>query len=209
LQGGAEPANLLAEDGLTEQERAFPYYVAPSEDIASAAVVRPAFLKGLFEQKIFQEQELSRPVFTTLLSRNRAVLTAQILILIIIVVGGLGLTLSYRHLEDRSVALKNLLDNIHSQLYSAREAHQGSLPQTSTSGLKPGETTSQPAERLSLTFGQHNLNADRKTEYDFIHQIRQTDGSSFYSFFMPTSWFSHINEEMENAFTPAFSSILL
>ncbi|HZS44225.1 MAG TPA: type VI secretion system protein [Blastocatellia bacterium] len=209
LQGGAEPANLLAEDGLTEQERAFPYYVAPSEDIASAAVVRPAFLKGLFEQKIFQEQELSRPVFTTLLSRNRAVLTAQILILIIIVVGGLGLTLSYRHLEDRSVALKNLLDNIHSQLYSAREAHQGSLPQTSTSGLKPGETTSQPAERLSLTFGQPNLNADRKTEYDFIHQIRQTDGSSFYSFFMPTSWFSHINEEMENAFTPAFSSILL
>ena len=70
---------------------------------------RPAFIKDLFEKKIFVEDVLARPLARTALSRNRTVLAAQVLSLAIPIVGLVGLLFTYSGLERRSNELYDLL----------------------------------------------------------------------------------------------------
>ena len=209
MEANPDIGRFLPEETSIDAEPSFPYHVEP--ETIHTTPVRPAFLKDLFEQKIFQERALARPVFGFLISRNRAVLAAQIAILLVIVVGGLGLTFGYRHLDDREQTLQNLLDKIPNQLRVAHEAQQG-LTAINRSRNSRSEAESQDSissDRYTLGSGQPDLSASRENEKEFISLIRRTDGSSFYSLFIPSSWFSGIDNQVENALTPAFSSILL
>ena len=205
IQSGHDLSVALPGHASAEPIAPFPFYDTPAE-AAPVVNIKPVFVKHLFERKIFEECALARPVFTTLLSRNRATLAAQIALLVIIVFGGLGLTFSYRNLSARSDSLKSLLDKIPNQIRVAREAHQG-LTQRVAATKPNGDAAA--TERQSLAYGQPDLNTSRENLREFIGDIVKTDGSSFYSVFMPSSWFSQIDNKMETALTPAFSTVLL
>lgn len=91
-----------------------------------------AFLKDLFEQKIFREDMLAHPVAKTMLSRNRTVLAAQVLSLAIPILGCGGLLLTYNGLEQRSDELRILLEQEEKDLREVKErrAVEGSAPRS-------------------------------------------------------------------------------
>jgi hypothetical protein len=81
----------------------------PEAPAQSYGLRRPAFIKDLFEKKIFVEDMLARPLARTALSRNRTALAAQLLSLAIPILGLVGLLFTYSSLERRSNELYDLL----------------------------------------------------------------------------------------------------
>lgn len=72
---------------------------------------KPVFLFDLFKEKIFREAALAQPIQRIAFSRNRLALAAQILTLVIVVVGGVGLAVGYRRLSPQKKDLYEFLSN--------------------------------------------------------------------------------------------------
>jgi len=150
----AEPSmpSAMSDDWLTEQPDPFaPASPRPAPPVAH----RPAFLKDLFEKKIFLEDMLARPVFKTALSRNRTVLAAQVLSIAIPTIGLLGLLTTYAGLERRRDELYDLLKHEEQDLKEVRELRGrrgGSAPRVSDfySGLN------QPSDFASPSNAAHD-----------------------------------------------------
>src|SRR6185437_13065546 len=70
---------------------------------------KPIFLSDLFKEKIFGESSLAQPIRRIALSRNRTALAAQILSLLIIVLGGGGLAVTYSRLARQEEDLYRFL----------------------------------------------------------------------------------------------------
>ena len=67
-----------------------------------APIRRAAFVRALFEHKVFPESGLAQPLSKVFLSRNRTVLAIQATSLVLALVLGIGTTVAYRRLaEDR------------------------------------------------------------------------------------------------------------
>src|SRR5689334_728100 len=71
---------------------------------------KPIFLSDLFKKKIFVESALAQPIRRIALSRNRMVLAAQVLTILIIVIGGSGLAISYNRLARQEEELYRFLE---------------------------------------------------------------------------------------------------
>ncbi|HKG13185.1 MAG TPA: type VI secretion system protein, partial [Pyrinomonadaceae bacterium] len=109
----APPAALSAADGEEEDDwlasSPDPFAPRPERAAQVSGPRRPAFVKDLFEKKIFVEDMLARPLARTALSRNRTVLAAQALSLAIPILGLVGLLFTYGGLERYSNELYDLL----------------------------------------------------------------------------------------------------
>ena len=209
-------------EGATELSRDLP---APSDpragwadamQVTAAAaapeiVVRerkPVFLFDLFKQKIFCEAALAQPIQRVAFSRNRLALAAQILTLVIVVVGGVGLAMGYRRLSRQEAKLYEFLSNEKVDLQKLGNSHcQGDLsgnPSSNDISYQPTAYLAEPdasladAQYLSL----HN------TETRLLTGMADADGSTFYSVFIPSSWFSGLNERLEKSITVAFKYVI-
>jgi type VI secretion system protein ImpL len=91
-------------DALTDTE-VLPEIIQPPEKLEAlqptALQRKPVFLTDLFRKKIFSEAMLAQPIRRIALSRNRTALTAQVLSLLIVLVGGGGLALSYNRMAQQ------------------------------------------------------------------------------------------------------------
>jgi type VI secretion system protein ImpL len=81
---------------------------------------RPAFVRDLFEKKIFLEDMLARPLVKARLSRNRTAFAAQVLALAIPITGTVGLLVTYAGLERRSTEMNDLLAHEEQDLKEVR-----------------------------------------------------------------------------------------
>jgi hypothetical protein len=189
---------------------------------------KPIFLFDLFKEKIFCEAALAQPIRSTALSRNRLVLAAQALSLAILVIGGLGLAISYRGLAHREADLYEFLANEKTDLEkvesSNRKIHhqpadisyrqavdRGTADTTLAKFNHPPGGFDQPATLAGLSDAEWtDLNEPtlRNGEARLLAGMAKTNWNMFYSVFMPSSWFSGINERLENSIAGAFKYII-
>ena len=89
---------------------------------------KPVFLADLFKEKIFGESSLAQPIRRIALSRNRTVLAAQVLSLLIVLVGGGGLAISYGRLSQQEDELNRFLIEEEADLKKIEAYYVGSSP---------------------------------------------------------------------------------
>lgn len=167
------------------------------EPLQTTAIVaeqrKPVFLTDLFSKKIFGESTLAQPIRRIALSRNRTVLAAQVLSLLIVLLGGSGLAITYNRLSKQEDELYRFLTEEEGDLkkieaYRVDRKRSGNL--STDEWLNRREQLLESGETRLLT-GMANMNARR-----------------FTSAFIPTSWFSRINERLESSIGVVFKFVI-
>lgn len=141
---------------------------------------RPAFLGHLFERKIFQEDLLARPINRTMLSRNRLVLAAQLLSLAIPLVGILGVLLTYPGLKEREREFYRFL-TIEKEDLEAIQVER-----------ETGTTDARAQNREARLF----------------EAMSSMSGKGLISPFIPTSWFSEVDERSGQSISDAYHYVI-
>jgi hypothetical protein len=211
---------------------------APQPEVVAPR--RPAFLKDLFEKKIFLEDMLARPVVKTTLSRNRTALIAQVLALAIPITGLIGLLTTYAGLERRRDELHKLLSDEEIDLKEVRElqGRRGRTPRASDffgdyeyrpSSYTLPKSNDAPASDSSatraprITFAQlstpqagdapaASIATQAETQDNVEHLfggMSNVNARSFYSVFIPSSWFSDLDKQTRDSLVAAFQYVIL
>ena len=167
----------------------------PVQTTAAVALQRkPVFLTDLFKEKIFDESSLAQPIRRIALSRNRTVLAAQVLSLLIVLLGGGGLAVSYSGLARQEDELYRFLTEEEGDLKTI-EAYR--IQRKRSAATVPSvEWLSHRAQLLEggetrLLTGMANMNARR-----------------FGSPFIPSSWFSGVNKRLETSIGAVFKYVI-
>jgi type VI secretion system protein ImpL len=150
---------------------------------------KPVFLSDFFKQKVFVESNLAQPIKRVALSRNRMALTAQVLSLLIVIIGGAGLVVSYRGMVRQEAELYSFLKEEEGDLKRVEAAYERNK-RLNTDGSKLQEQMLHNGE-TKLLAGMANINANK-----------------FQSAFIPSSWFSSINERIEHSIGAAFEYVI-
>jgi len=163
--------------------------------VESRAQSKPVFLSDLFKQKIFAESSLAQPIGRVALSRNRLALTAQVLSLAILVIGFGSLARGYRAMADREAELHSFLVEEEADLKKVEAMYDRSKHTARNEGA-PNQTVATQEQALhngetKLLIGMANLNAKK-----------------LYSPFIPSSWFSTIDDRLETSIAAAFKYII-
>jgi type VI secretion system protein ImpL len=140
----------------------------------------PIFVTDLFENKIFRERGLARPVTRVSLSRNRWVIAAQVACALTVLVLAIGMTMNYRRLNDTQAAFVGILNRL------------------SIDKFKPHDT---PTATLS---------ADEQDVADhLLRTVQSTRGYRFKTIFYPTSLLHPLDMRLEEAMVPLFNNLVL
>ncbi|HEU4769490.1 MAG TPA: type VI secretion protein IcmF/TssM N-terminal domain-containing protein, partial [Pyrinomonadaceae bacterium] len=155
---------------------------------------KPVFLADLFKEKIFSESSLAQPIRRIALSRNRTVLAAQVLSLFIILVGGAGLAFSYNRLARQEDEVYRFLMEEENDLRKM-EAYYNDQTR-----LKAVATFDERMNRKSqiLEGGETRL----------LSGMAHMNANKFSSRFIPTSWFSGVNDRVEHSIAAAFKYVI-
>lgn len=229
-----------------------PFAPRPERAARVSGPRRPAFIKDLFEKKIFAEDVLARPLARTALSRNRTVLAAQVLSLAIPIVGFVGLLFTYSGLERRSNELYDLLVQEERDLEEVRalremrandrlngfEYRLSSYADDSAQGADATEARAVNAGRARVIraayfqAGADGTDAADAQERDqarganepsqaplpdrahdneqhLFTAMARMDARSYYSVFIPTSWFSPLDTETRDSLVGGFQYVIL
>jgi hypothetical protein len=248
----AKPAATARADGGAWD----PYAQSPERPARDSGSPRPAFVKDLFEQKIFAEDMLARPLARTALSRNRTALAAQLLSLAIPIIGLVGLLFTYGSLERRSNELYDLLvqeerdleevrtlrgarasDQLYSEFkYSpssyapgaAREGVDGDKAEAravNSDGARvvnvaylqarAGEGGARPYARDYATGDVEEpargaaRDATHDNEQHLFAAMASVNAKSYYSVFVPSSWFSDLDSRTRDSLVSGFKYVIL
>jgi type VI secretion system protein ImpL len=191
-EAAAATHELLKLDSIDE----FPEIIdAPLDDAPAAIERKPAFLSDLFKRKIFNESSLAQPIRRIALARNRTALAAQLLSLLIVLVGGTGLVFAYNRLAKQEDQLYRFLmeedvDLKKMEGYYADPARRNPDATTREELLNRKGVLLEGGETRLIT-GMANMNANK-----------------FGSWFIPTSWFSRINDRLEHSVAAAFKYVI-
>ncbi|MDQ5839278.1 MAG: type VI secretion system protein, partial [Acidobacteriota bacterium] len=210
---------------------------------------KPAFLKDLFEKKIFPEDMLARPVVKATLSRNRTALVCQVLALAIPIIGLIGLLTTYAGLERRSAELHRLLAQEETDLMEVKnkkvqregggrrpraadfypDSYQPSAyirpggdaraPRTQEAAyLQPAASHAEasnvgepaaPAPEAPRADAAPPADGTQDNETHLLSAMARADVKNYYSFFIPSSWFSDLNASTNKSLVAAFHYVIL
>jgi type VI secretion system protein ImpL len=140
------------------------------------------FGKDIFESKIFFESGLAYPIYSRLVSANRHINLAKVGIVAFLAIGTFGMLNAYEKFRKNYDFLMPVLGKVNSVL--AR------IPRT------PGETPM--AEGL--------FDAQAKSLLDMMNHLQQT---SFFSIFIPSSWFSPLHDQLNSSLKISYEQIVL
>jgi type VI secretion system protein ImpL len=155
---------------------------------------KPVFLADLFKEKIFNESSLAQPIRRIALSRNRTVLAAQVLSILILVIGCGGLALTYRALARQENELYGFLMEERNDLKTI-ETYRAEFKR---SGLKVADQNWMDRRHQLLESGETRL----------LSGMARMNANKFNSPFIPTSWFSGVNERLEAAIAATFKYVI-
>lgn len=153
------------------------------------------FLSDLFKQKIFNESSLAQPIRRIALSRNRTALAAQVLSLLIVLVGGGGLAFTYKGLARQE-----------DQLYRFLMEEEADLKKMEVYYADPKRRNADASTREELLNRKEQLLEGGVTR--LLSGMAHMDGNKFFSRFIPTSWFSGINDRLEHSIAAAFEYVI-
>jgi type VI secretion system protein ImpL len=183
---------LLKLEALNE----FPAIIDDSPIAPPVAVKRnPLFLSDLFKEKIFNESSLAQPIRRIALARNRTALAAQLLSVLIVLAGGTGLVFAYNRLEKQE-----------DQLYRFLLEEQHDLKKMETYYADPARRNPDATTREELLNRKDVILDGGETR--LISGMAQMNANKFGSVFIPTSWFSQINDRLEHSIAAAFKYVI-
>lgn len=198
---------------------------------------RPAFVRDLFERKVFLEDMLARPLDKVRLSRNRTAFVAQVLSLAIPIFGTLGLLVTYAGQERRRDDLLHLLTREEKDLREVKSEHsprrsgprlsdfyEGAYGQSSSLGPRVDGTAARyseavltqaaprPAQLADSPADAVAVPVSQETsdnEQNLLAAMSKVETGSLYSVFIPSSWFSDINTRTRESVVAAFKYVIL
>jgi type VI secretion system protein ImpL len=187
----------LAADDLLQLE-AINELTAAVEALPAATTVavqrKPVFLADLFKEKIFSESSLAQPIRRIALSRNRTVLAAQVLSLLIVLIGGGGIAVTYSGLARQEDELYRFLMEERNDLKTI-ETYRGEFKR---SGLKVADQNWLDRRHQLLESGETRL----------LSGMARMNADKFDSPFIPTSWFSRVNQRLETSIAAIFKYVI-
>jgi len=140
------------------------------------------FANDLFEDKIFREVGLARPVSRLLLGNTTAIRFAKILISIAAIVGTLGLLRANEKLQNARMNLMSVFPQIDVTLSKIRDQAEG-------------------ADIGRLYF-------DQQAE-SLLDGMTQINVNSLFSAFVPPSWFSRLDEKIRQVMVLVYDKVIL
>jgi type VI secretion system protein ImpL len=152
-------------------------------------VPKPVFLKHVFEKKIFPENRLARPVFRSVLARNRRALVGQIACVAFLIIGALALWLSSHSLRRQSDAFRPLLAEIEKDLTQMRDIERESKKEITSAAVLQQLEGSDPTKVLT--------------------DMQSITASTLRSVWIPASWTSDLDDRLHMALNIAFSKMVL
>ncbi len=187
---GLAPA-LLSNDANGTAAPASPWESPAAETSPFEYRPRPVFLTQLFGAKIFPEFELAGPISQIFRWRHRTARRLQWASLLVLLVWGIGLLFAYNRLDleingNGSVGLIDVLPEIDRDLVDARRYLNNEEQQFS-----PDQEAKFVARTLRL-----------------IEVFADLHASSLWSVFIPASWFSAVDEDVEEAFSLAYEKVV-
>jgi type VI secretion system protein ImpL len=143
-----------------------------------------AFISKLFEEKIFPERGLAVPFRSSLLDRNRKVRWLQIVTVLLLILGPLGVTVGHYRLSSNTVVLEDTLHRLQHGL-----------------ALKDRATT-------DPTFSIAASGADDSI-FVALSQIAELNHRNFRALWLPTSWLHTIDPLVDRTLTLGFQEAIL
>ena len=174
-----------------------PQTTIPAAVQTTAAVTaqrKPVFLTDLFRKKIFTESTLAQPIRRFALSRNRTTLAAQVLSLLIVLLGGGGLFVSYRALAREE-----------GEVYRFLMEETADLEKIEASRIDRKSASATDMDEGWLD-RRHELLESGETK--LLTGMADIDARRFGSLFIPSSWFSDVNRRIENSIAAAFKYVV-
>jgi type VI secretion system protein ImpL len=191
LVGEASGEGALLDEPPLGPPGFLPKLLAPSEinppfrwQTGESLDKKPYFIKHLFERKVFPEFALARPASPKFLSTNRSIRTVQVLVGLVLLIGGLGLWSGYSRLVDDRATLEPVLRQTLIDL----------------GRIKYERVETETAAERSFFY---------KSALNLLNGMTQISTNRYGSFFLPVSWFDPINDEIHQAMTLAYNKIIL
>jgi type VI secretion system protein ImpL len=141
------------------------------------------FADDLFDQKIFYETGLSQPIHYRLISANRNLNWAKVGMAAFVGIGTFGLLNAYDNFSKNRDYLLPVLGRINTILQQ--------IPQTST-----------PNARSNILLFDQNAK-------HLLEMMQNLQKANFFSIFVPSSWFSRLNERLESSLKVSYEQIIL
>jgi hypothetical protein len=234
---GEPPGELLLETAEADKDTNWtePFAIKASEPEPSDYFERsPAFVSDLFKEKIFAEDFLAQPVRRTALSRNRTVIAAQVLSLLIIFGGGIGLAQAYYRMSQQRDNLSQFLavetvdlgapgtakhdavaatsqrdENTRSADSSALNGSSSGTSRRAVLYDHPVDRPGEPpvSEEPARPF-EEPVKPLRSGASHLLDAMSRMSGRRFYSLFIPASWFSSISDRLQHVVTGAFTKVV-
>ncbi len=149
----------------------------------------PVFVKHTFEKKIFPEFRLARPVFRSLLARNRWAVAGQIACLAVLLIGGIALWLSRNSLIRDTDAFRPILTQVEQNLAQIRDVENSE------------------GRRLTSTELLQRLQGVDPTKV--LNGMQSINSATLQSLFLPASWLSDLDDRMDTVLLLTFNRIVL
>jgi hypothetical protein len=138
---------------------------------------------------------LAQPIRRIALARNRTALAAQVLSLLIVLIGGAGLVFAYNRLAKQE-----------DQLYRFLLEEQADLKKVETYYADQARRNTDATTREELLNRKNVLLEGGETR--LISGMAHMNAKKFGSWFMPTSWFSQTNHRLEHSVAAAFKYVI-
>lgn len=191
---GLPPALVSPEaNGGAASDREFAPPASETPDLVYRP--HPVFLKELFGKKIFPEFELAGPISQIFRWRNRTARTLRWAGLLLFLIWGLGLLFAYNRLDreingddEGGVGVLGVLEDIDKNVVAVRAFAQ--------------RDDDEPVNREA----EEQLYSETRRLFE---QFAALHAARVGSVFIPASWFSSIDRDIENAFSIAYDRVVL
>ena len=141
------------------------------------------FAKDIFEDKIFFESGLAYPIYSRLVSANRNINLAKAGMVAFVGIGTFGMFNAYDNFTKNRDFLMPVLGKVNSVLSKLPSSEAGGGPAT---------------EAL--------FEAQAKSLLEMMNHVHRT---SFFSFFIPSSWFSPLQDHLNSSLKISYEQIIL
>ncbi len=141
------------------------------------------FAKDIFEDKIFFESGLAYPIYSRLVSANRNINLAKAGMVAFVGIGTFGMFNAYDNFTRNRDFLMPVLGKVSSVLTQLPPPHSGEMIST-----------------------EAQFEHYAKSLLEMMHHVHRT---SFFSFFIPSSWFSPLQDHLNNSLKISYEQIIL
>ncbi|MBP9752236.1 MAG: hypothetical protein KBD31_00270 [Proteobacteria bacterium] len=154
-----------------------------TRDMLSPGRRKIFFIDDLINEKIFYEAGLSKPLSGRILSINRGINLAKISTAAFAVIGSIGLYNAYERFLEQRTYMMPVLQKMNTLLYEMQKIQIN----------QPSQST--------LVFETYAR--------EFMDMMERMQNTSFFSVFVPASWFSPIRRDMNETLKVSYQQIII